>query len=205
MGRHGSRGLVAFALAACASAGVRADVVRGMSAERIREAITWGETAPEGALEQYDLHHGRSFVVNFDTPFLRVAQLARAMKTQNGSLEGADLSPKVTAEALNLYVHANYEPGAGGADSSPEVEYVTISRPGPGDAPALTVLPLAFQSYVRRVPTPADYEGPTRLARSVKAVFPLSALSPDAQVKIRFHGGSSQILKLDPAFLAHVR
>ncbi len=205
MGRYRSRDVIAFVLAAFAAAGVRADVVRGMSAERIREAIAWGETAPEAALEQYDLHHERSFVVNFDTPFLRVAQLARAMKLQKGSLEGTDVSPKVTAEALNLYVHANYEPAAGGADSSPEVEYVTISRPGPGDAPAQVIQPLAIQSYVRRVPTPADYEGPTRLARSVKAVFPLSALSPDAQVKIRFHGGGIRALKLDPALLARVR
>ena len=205
MGRYRSRQVIVLVLVALAAAGARADVVRGMSAERIREAIAWGETAPEGALEQYDLHHERSFVVNFDTPFLRVAQLARAMKTQNGSLEGTDLSPKVTAEALNLYVHARYEPGPSGEDSSPEVEYVTISRPGASDALAQVVMPLAFQSYVRRVPTPADYDGPTRLARSVKAVFPLSALSPDAQVKIRFHGGATQVLKLDPALLARVR
>ena len=205
MDRHGSRALIAFALVAVTSVGARADVVRGMSAEKIREAIAWGESAPEAALQQYDLHQERSFVVNFDTPFLRVAQLARAMKIQNAPLDPTDVSPKATAETLTVYVHARFDPAAKAEDSFPEVEYVTISRPGPSDAPALVVMPSAFESFLRRVPTSAGYDGPARLAHSAKAVFPLSALSTEGQLRIRFHGGATQVVKLDPALLARVR
>jgi hypothetical protein len=204
MAHHGSHTLIAMALTAATAAGAVADVVRGMNAEKIREAIAWGETAPDGALEQYDLHLDRSYVVNCDTPFLHVAQLARAMKIQNSPLDAALVSPATSAETLTVYVHARFDPTAPSEDF-PEVEYLSISRPRPGDAPAQVVAPTAFQSFLRRVPVAADYDGPARLAHSAKAVFPLSALSTDSQLKIRFHGGATQIVKLDPATLARVR
>ena len=205
MARQGSSALIGFVLTALTAAGASGDVIRGMSAERIREAIAWGESAPEAALEQYDLHQERSFVVNFDTPFLRVAQLARAMKIQNSPLEAGDVSPKTTSDTLTVYVHARFDPAARTEDSFPEVEYLSISRPGPSNAPAQVIAPTAFQSFLRRVPTSADYDGPARLAHSAKAVFPLSALSTEGQLKIRFQGGATQVVKLDPALLARVR
>jgi hypothetical protein len=204
MALQGSHTLVAIALTVATATGARADVVRGMSAEKIKEAIAWGESAPEGALEQYDLHQERSFEVNCDTPFLRVAQLARAMKNQNTALDAADVSPKTTSETVTVYVHARFDPTAR-VEDFPEVEYVTISRPGPSDAPPQVVTPTAFQSFLRRVPTAADYDGPARLAHSAKAVFPLSALCTESLLKIRFHGGATQVVKLDPALLARVR
>lgn len=202
MSRHRSFGVIAFAVTAVTA---RADVVRGLGAEKVREAIAWGETAPEAALGQYDLHQERSFVVNFDTPFLRVAQLARAMKIQNAPIDPADVSPKTTADTLTIYVHARFDPAARAEDSYPEVEYLSISRPGPSDAPAQIIPPTSFQTFLRRVPTSPDYDGPTRLAHSAKAVFPLSALTSEGQLKIRFHDGATQMIKLDPALLARVR
>ena len=204
MAHHGSNALIALALTAATSAGATADVVRPMSAARIREAIAWGETAPDGALEQYDLHQERSYVINCDTPFLRVAQLARAMKIQNSMLDASLVSSTMTSDTLTVYVHARFDPSAP-AEDLPEVEYVSISRARPGDAPAQVVAPSAFQSFLRRVPVAADYDGPARLAHSAKAVFPLSALSAESQLKIRFHGGATQIVKIDPAILARVR
>ncbi|HVQ28706.1 MAG TPA: hypothetical protein VMV21_03955 [Vicinamibacteria bacterium] len=204
MARRGTDALIAVALTVASAAGAGADVIRAMNAEKIREAIAWGESAPEADLEQYDLHQDRSYVVNCDTPFLRVAQLARALKNQNSALAAADVSPKMTSETFTLYVHARFDPAAR-IEDFPEVEYVTISRPGPSDAPAQVVMPTAFQSFLRRVPTAADYDGPARLAHSAKAVFPLSALGTASQLKIRFHGGATQVVKLDPALLARVR
>ena len=204
MARRGTDALIAVALTVASALGASADVVRAMNAEKIREAIAWGESAPEADLEQYDLHLDRSYVVNCDTPFLRVAQLARAMKNQNTALDAADVSPKMTSETLTLYVHARFDPTLR-IEDFPEVEYVTISRPGPSDAPAQVVMPTAFQSFLRRVPTAADYDGPARLAHSAKAVFPLSALGTESLLKIRFHGGATQVVKLDPALLARVR
>ena len=203
MAHHGSHTLIAMALTAATASGAVADVVRGMNAEKIREAIAWGESAPDGALEQYDLHQDRSYVVNCDTPFLRVAQLARAMKNQNSPLDAAGVSPATSSETLTVYVHARFDPAAP-AEDLPEVEYVSISRPRQGDV-AQVVAPTAFQSFLRRVPVSADYDGPARLAHSAKAVFPLSALSTESQLKIRFHGGATQVVKLDPAILARVR
>lgn len=205
MGRQGSSTLIAFVLATLTAGGARADVIRGMNGEKIREAIAWGENAPEAALEQYDLHQERSFVVNFDTPFLRVAQLARAMKIQNAPLDAADVSPRTAAETLTVYVHARFDPTASTEDSFPEVEYLSISRPGSSDGLAVVVPPTAFQSFLRRVPTSGGYDGPARLAHSAKADFPLSALTTEGQLKIRFHGGATQVVKLDPELLARVR
>ena len=51
--------------------------------DRLHEALEWGLTAPETDLEQYPLRTDRTWLVNFDTPFLRVAQFSRAMKIQN--------------------------------------------------------------------------------------------------------------------------
>ena len=205
MRRQGSTALTAVAVTALAVAAARAEVVRAMSAEKIREAIAWGENAPEASLEQYTLHQERSFVVNFDTPFLRVAQLARARKIQNTPIDPTDVSPKTTAETLTVYVHARFDPAARAEDAFPEVEYLSISRPGPDTAPAQVIAPTGFQSFLRRVPTSPDYDGPARLAHSAKAVFPLSALSAEGQLKIRFQGGATQVVKLDPALLARVR
>ena len=205
MDRPGTRALIGLVLMAATAAGARGDVIRAMSTEKIREAIAWGESAPEAALDQYDLHQERSFVVNFDTPFLRVAQLARAMKIQNSPLDPGDVSPKTTSDTFTVYVHARFDPAARSEDSFPEVEYLSISRPGPGNTPAQVIGPTAFQSFLRRVPTSPDYDGPTRLAHSAKAVFPLSALSTEGQLKIRFQGGATQVVKLDQALLARVR
>lgn len=179
----------------------RAEIVRGMSDERIREAIAFGRSAAS-ELEQYDLVRERAYVVNFDTPFLRVAQLARALQAQNSALLEDAVSPKVTAAVVNLYVHARYAEGQ--SEAYPEVEQLVISRPREGQPPEL-VMPTSFQSYVRRVPVAANYDGPARLARSVKAVFPVDALSAGAELRIRFLGGATQVVRLAPEYLSGVR
>jgi hypothetical protein len=179
----------------------RAEIVRGMNEEKIREAIAFGRNAAT-ELEQYDLLRERAYLVNFDTPFLRVAQLARALQAQNSALLEDAVSPRVTAEVVNLYVHARWE--ANQTEAYPEVEQVVISRPRDGLPPQL-VMPSSFQSYVRRVPVSADYDGPARLARSVKAVFPIDALTAGAELRIRFLGGATQVVRLAPEQLSGVR
>jgi hypothetical protein len=193
--------LAVLVLGLLAAATTRAEIVRGMSEERIREAIAFGRSAAT-ELEQYDLVRERAYLVNFDTPFLRVAQLARALQAQNSALLEDAVSPKVTAAVVNLYVHPRYAEGQ--VEAYPEVEQVVISRTRDGQPPQL-VMPVSFQSYVRRVPVAADYDGPTRLARSVKAVFPVDALSAGAELRIRFLGGATQVVRLAPEFLSGVR
>jgi hypothetical protein len=193
--------LLALVLGLQGAVAARAEIVRAMSDAKIREAIAFGRSATS-ELDQYDLLRERAYVVNFDTPFLRVAQLARALQAQNSALLEDAVSPKVTAEVVNLYVHARYEGGQ--SQAYPEVEQVVISRPRDGQPPQL-VMPSSFQSYVRRVPVSADYDGPARIARSVKAVFPLDALSAGAELRIRFQGGATQVVTLAPEQLSGVR
>jgi hypothetical protein len=184
-----------------AAAPARPEAPRSMGAERIREAIAFGERAA-GDLEAYDLLRRRAYVVNCDTPFLRVARLARSVKTQNGSLNEADLPSASTAEVVHVYVHARYE--AGSPEAFPEVEQVLLAKLNP-DGTTRFVMPSSYQTFLRRVPVADDYEGPTRLARSAMVVFPLHAFSAGMELRIRFQGGYTEALKLDEARLAQLR
>jgi hypothetical protein len=175
-----------------------------MTAERIREAIAWGESAPEKELEQYNMKTERTWLVNFDTPFLRVAQLARAMKIQNQPITEADVPPKAAAEELHVYAHARIDTSSDGPASLPNLEYIIITKPNV-DAPSETILPLSVQSFVRRVPTDDNFWGPTRIARSVKAVFPLRALAVGNEVRVTFEGGVVRSIRIPPEVLARVR
>lgn len=178
-------------------------LVHEMTAERIREAIAWGQSAPEKDLEQYGILTDRTWLVNFDTPFLRVAQLARAMKIQNQPITEADVSPKVAAEELHLYAHARIDTSDAAA-SLPNIEYVMIMKPNVG-APSETILPLVVHSFVRRVPTDENFWGPTRIARSVKGVFPLRALAAGNEVRVTFEGGIVRSVRIPPEVLTRVR
>src|SRR6202007_2307796 len=76
-----------------------------LTPERVRQAISWGLTAPEKDLEQYEIRADRHWGLNFDPPFLRIAQFSRAMKIQNQPISEADLSPKLVAGELHVYAH----------------------------------------------------------------------------------------------------
>lgn len=175
----------------------------GLSPERVREAIQWGLSAPEPDLAQYEMKTDRTWLVNFDTPFLRVAQLSRAMKIQNTPVTEADVSPKTAAEEVHIYAHAR--PGAAGtrAHALPNIDYMFIVRPRQDTTD--TIQPLSLQSFVRRVPMGEDWSGPTRISRSVKAVFPLQALAPGNDVRLVFEGGQVQSVRITADMLTRVR
>ena len=176
-----------------------------MTPERVRQAIGWGLSAPERDLEQYEIRADRTWVLNFDTPFLRVAQYSRAMKIQNQPISEADVSPKLVADELHVYAHAKLDNSSAPSQGLPNIDYIVILKPSPGGA-AETILPLSVLSFVRRVPpTEADPWGPTKIARSVKAVFPLSALAAGNEVRILFEGGLMQSVTMDPSLIARVR
>ena len=182
------------------TATTRAQGAAELTPDRLHEALEWGLTAPETELEQYPLRTERTWLVNFDTPFLRVAQFSRAMKIQNTPATESDVSPKLAGQELHLYAHARVA-AAGGP--LPNIDYVVILRPRPGGA-AETILPISVQSFVRRVPIDAD-TGPTRIARSVKAVFPLGALAAGNEVRLTFENGGFQTVTITPEALARVR
>jgi hypothetical protein len=176
-----------------------------MTPERVRQAISWGLSAPERDLEQYEIRADRNWVLNFDTPFLRIAQFSRAMKIQNQPISEADLSPKLLAGELHVYAHAKVDSSANGSLPLPNIEYIVIMRATP-DGPADTILPLSVLSFIRRVPpSEADLWGPTKIAKSVKATFPLQALAPGNEVRILFEGGLIHSVRLDADLLARIR
>jgi hypothetical protein len=176
-----------------------------MTPDRIRQAISWGLSAPERDLEQYEIRADRNWVLNFDTPFLRIAQFSRAMKIQNQPISEADVSPKLVAGELHVYAHARVDSSASGSLPLPNIEYIFIMKAAP-DGPAETILPLSVQSFLRRVPrSEADPWGPTRIAKSVKGTFPLHALAPGNEVRILFEGGLIHSVKLEADLLARVR
>ena len=67
--------------------------VAPLSPEQVREAVRWG--ASESELPQYLLKQAPTWTVNFDTPFLRVAQLARAFKKQGRQIAERHVPPGV--------------------------------------------------------------------------------------------------------------
>jgi hypothetical protein len=179
----------------------RAQVVQDMTPERIREALEWGVSASETELSQYDLRTDKTWLVNFDTPFLRVAQFSRAMKIQNSPATEGDVSPKLAAPEVHLYAHARQTAGGG---PLPNIEYVMVVRPRP-DGAAENLLPTSLQSFVRRVPRDEDVGGPTRIARSVKASFPMRALAAGNEVRLTFEGGIVQSIPITAEALGRVR
>jgi hypothetical protein len=182
------------------TATTRAQCANELTPDRLHEALAWGLNAPETDLEQYPLRTERTWLINFDTPFLRVAQFSRAMKIQNTPATESDVSPKLAGQEVHVYAHARVASVGG---PLPNIDYVVILRPHPGGA-SETILPTSVQSFVRRVPVDAD-SGPTRIARSVKAVFPLKALAVGNEVRLTFENGTFQTATITPEALTRVR
>ena len=199
--RFGKAATVAVVLLTLGTSGVWASP-DGLTPDRVREAIQYGLAAPESDLAQYELRTDRTWFVNFDTPFLRVAQLSRAMKIQNTPVSEADVSPKTAADEVHLYAHARPE-ATQGRVTLPNIEYMFIVHPLPEGAE--TIQPQSLQSFVRRVPMGDEWSGPTRISRSVKAAFPLRAFVPGNEVRLVFEGGEVQTVKITADLLARVR
>ena len=174
-----ARALLAACATVFASWGTAAHAERlgTLDPERIREAIAFGESAPESDLAQYELERDQGYVINCDTPFLRVAQLARAMKTSDASLDDERVSPRLAAEVIHLYVHQRAEAVDG---PRPRVESVSLEG-----------TPLSLQAV--------------RPSRSVKAVIPMSALVLDAWLTIRFEDGTTRQVRINPDWLSRLR
>ena len=168
--------------------------------ERVKAAVEFGRSAPDEQLKQYRLADSEGFEVNFDTPFLRVAQLAAALRKEGKPLPLDEVPERLVRDEVNVYVHARHREGV----ELPNVEYVSVMRPGADGRPEL-VPSRSVDRYVRQVPREPGYFGPARVAGSVRAAFPSSAFVPGAQLRILFADRSLQTVTLDAARLANVR
>jgi hypothetical protein len=68
-----------------------------------------------------------------------------------------------------------------------------------------TIQPTSVQSFLRRVPMGEDWSGPTRISRSVKAIFPMRAFVAGNEVRLVFEGGEVQAVKITADVLNKVR
>lgn len=169
--------------------------------DNVRAAIEWGRVASEAELAQYELKTAESWRVDFDTPFLRVAQLAGAMARRGEVLLESDVPERLLADEVHVYVHARQAQGSPGA--LPNFEYVMLTR-RTEDGRTETVLPKALDRFVRQVPIPGYY-GPARVAQSVRASFPSDALVPGGELRVVLHGGGIETILIEPAALARAR
>lgn len=172
-----------------------------LAPEKAREAIEWGRDASEAELEQYELKTAENWGADFDTPFLRVAQLSAALTRSGKVLLESDIPEKLLANELHVYVHARQAQSA--PDALPNFEYVMIVRPV-ANGRTETVLPRTLDRFVRQVPIPGYY-GPARVAQSVRASFPAGALVPGGELRVVLHGGSVESIPIEAALLARVR
>jgi len=65
--------------------------------------------------------------------------------------------------------------------------------------------PVASSRYVRRVPTPDAAGTPARIARSMKAVFPIRLFVPGNKIRVTFDDGATETVLLDARLFAGVR
>jgi hypothetical protein len=172
-----------------------------LAPEKVRAAIEWGRAAGEDEIKQYQLKTTDTWSADFDTPFLRVAQLSAAMTRRGKVLTESEVPDKFVSDELHVYLHARQ------ADATPtplpNFEYVMLVRPA-GEGRIETVLPTSVDRFVRQVPIPGYY-GPARVARSVRASFPPSALVAGGELRVVLQGGRVETIPIEAALLARIR
>jgi hypothetical protein len=171
-----------------------------LAPERVRAAMEWGRSASEDDLRQYEIKTAADWRADFDTAYLRVAQLAGTSQRHAKELAPSDIPDSYLADEVHVYVHARQDnPTA----PLPSFEYLMLARPAAQGRMEL-VLPTSFERFVRQVPIPGYY-GPARLAHSVRAAFPSTALVAGSELRIVMQGGAIMSTTIEAKQLARVR
>lgn len=181
--------------------GAWATPIRTMTPDGVREAIEYGRSAGEMALAQYPLHEEESWHANFDTPFLRIAQLSAAMRKAEKPLAEDEVPAEFSSGQVNVYVHAKDDR----ARAPRSVSSVTLVEPGQDGHVENVISPVSSSRYVRRVPLPQASVSPARIARSVKAVFPAKLFVPGNKLRVMFEDGTMAVVVLEAKLFAGVR
>lgn len=194
--------VVSVALLSCLSFGLAAGEPgkTSLAPERVRAAMEWGRSASEDDLKQYEIKTAADWRADFDTPYLRIAQLAGNSQRHAKELAPSDIPESYLTDEVHVYVHARQDdPSA----PLPSFEYLMLARPGAQGRLEL-VLPTSFERFVRQVPIPGYY-GPARLAHSVRAAFPSAALVAGSELRIVMQGGAIMSTTIEAKQLARVR
>jgi hypothetical protein len=176
-----------------------AQPVTEMGPARVEEAVKAGLRATSAELKQYELKTAANWTLNFDTPFLRIVQHVAALKKKGIEATAAEVPAAVTSPEIHVYAHARLPEDA--KARVPDVDHVVVLRPRGGGTPE-RIQPLWAQGFIRQVPNELYA---TRIARSVKAVFPLSVLAAGNSICVTFVDGSQATVPIEASDLAQVR
>lgn len=171
-----------------------------LAPERVRAAIEYGRGAGESQLAQYEIKTADTWLVNCDTAFLRVAQLAASQQKSQKTLAESEVPDAFASNEVHVYVHARFQAQT---RSLPNIDYVMLARPV--GSRLETVLPRSLDRFVRQVPPDPTYFGPARIAKSVRAAFLPQALQAGGHLRIVFEGGAIETVPLDEALLARIK
>ena len=135
----------ALAVSSLGAGAARAEIKVRLADADVREALEWGRRARPIELQQYIIKVAPTWTLNFDTPFLRVAQLSSQWKRLGRSITERDVPPGVIEPNLNVYALAVLQPTA--TEAMPlSIRHVTIRKPG-----ALEVIqPLSLETNINR-------------------------------------------------------
>jgi hypothetical protein len=192
---------VAATLAASlAGAGAgRAEIKARLNDAEIREALDWGRLARPDQLKQYVVKVAPTWTLNFDTPFLRVAQFSSQWKKLGRSISERDVPPGVSQGGLHVYALAVLQPTA--TEAQPKsISHVTIRRPGAIEV----VQPVSLETNINRARLRDDFR-PAGLAQSVHAVFQPRDFVAGHVIRIEFRDGGTESVPLTTDVLAGVR
>jgi hypothetical protein len=169
-----------------------------LSVDQVREAIQWGATATDNELQQYVLKTEPTWMVNFDTPYLRVAQLSHAWKKQGRRIKDTDVPPGVIEPQVHVYALARQQPGV--TEKVKSLRHLTIRTPGAHE----WVQPSSVQTNLSRTRNRNDFS-PAKIARSVQASFSVRDFSAGNELRVEFEDGTSERVVLSRDILAKAR
>jgi hypothetical protein len=167
-----------------------------LSAEQVQAAIEVGSKA-ETAPEQYILKVEPTWTLNFDTPFLRVAQFAFKGK-KRGVLKESDVPAGLRAPEVHVLALAMQQPGA--TEAPQNIEYIVLHKPGSTES----LPPLRIQTNLNRARTRGDVK-PAKIAQSVEAVFLQSDFRAGNEIRVQFGDRTWQTVALTRAMLDGTR
>jgi hypothetical protein len=170
-----------------------------LSATEVEDAIRWGRRASARDVEQYVLKTAPTWTVNFDTPYLRVAQMAHAWKGRERELTLADVPAGLLDAEVHVYALALQQPGV--HEKVRNILHVSLRRPGPSE----TIQPVSIRSSVNRARARGDFGAPAGLARSVEAAFNRRDFVAGHVVRVDFQDGGSELVEITGALLARAR
>jgi hypothetical protein len=162
----------------------QAQIVREMTPERVREAITFGTKTKE--LSPYRIQEKARFswpplLAVYTTPFLRVALAANAAKKQYRTFTEADVTPDMLAPEIQVFATSKSIGGTGIANV-----VTVVLLPHNAKNPPQAIQP------TRTITAPEAYKnlfGFTGEGQGLIAVFPLDVWTEDKDVHIVFDAG----------------